>query len=481
MMRRLAKDVAVYGAGDMAFRFVTFAVFPIYAHMFSVEQFGIMTLVATLAGLVSVILTLGMSNALGRYYWDPETAEDQRPVLVSTGLSIMVVWSLAVTALLLFVTYQFAGVLDARYDIPWVLVLLALSSNVPSMIILYCMEVLRLHFSPWRFSLMAGVRSLSSVALGLFFVIVLDLGLLGLFLGQFIALALTMPLGLWMVRDELRWRFDRPIAREILLFGYPFVFVGLATWVFGSMDRWMLGEMSDNTNVGIYSIGYKFAMVLTFVTTAFAQAWNPLVIKWYAEDPNYRERVGRMFTYWFFGLAFIGLGVSVFGFEILWLTTPEPYWPAATIIGVLAMGLVLMGTTQFTALGISLARRSSLLSTATWITAGVNLALNLVLIPLWGALGAGIATFAAYAVLTGLYLRWSQRLHNLPLETKKLLFSLSIVVLAPFLVAFMNTLDWSAGLFAAKIGVCALVLLLAFATGTVRVSDLRKLTRREAI
>src|SRR3712207_843503 len=101
-MRRLIKDAAIYGVGDLIFKFVAFAVFPIYANLFSVEQFGVLALVITSAALVSVVLNLGLNNAIQRYYFEPNILEERRPVLVSTGLIVLLLWSSLVTALLLF-------------------------------------------------------------------------------------------------------------------------------------------------------------------------------------------------------------------------------------------------------------------------------------------------------------------------------------------------------------------------------------------
>src|SRR5215217_1964859 len=477
-MNRLLKDTAIYGVGDFIFKFVSFAVFPIYANLFSVEQFGVLALVFTSASLVGLVLNLGLNNAVQRYYFEPNILEERRPVLVSTGLMVLLLWSSLVTALLLFGLHPFRDALDQRYDIEWLFLVLALSANLPSVVITYCLDVLRLHFSPWKYSLLAALRSLPAVAFGLFLIIALNQGLLGIFAGQVLAFTLAMPLGLWLIRRELRWQFDFGLAREIALYGYPFVFIGLAYWVYSSMDRWMLGELSNNTNVGLFSIAYSFAGVIIFVTLAFAQAWSPFAFKMYAEDPDYRIKISRLFSYWFFALTHNGLVISLFGYELLRVLTPETYWPAATTLSVLAMGLVLMGTTQFTALGISLARRTTLLSAASWIAAIVNFLLNLILIPELGALGSGVATFAAYMTLTGLYLYWAQKLHSLPLEAKKLLFSLLIVVSAPLFSGFLNSLAWDVWFIAIKILTLGLVLFFGFAARIIELSDIKRLSPR---
>src|SRR3712207_7091985 len=136
-------------------------------------------------------------------------------VLVSTGLVVLLLWASLVTALLLSGLHPFRDALDQRYDIEWLFLALALSANIPSVVITYCLDVLRLHFSPWKYSLLAALRSLPAVACGLFLIIALNQGLLGIFAGQVLAFTLAMPLGLWLIRKELRWQFDFGLAREI--------------------------------------------------------------------------------------------------------------------------------------------------------------------------------------------------------------------------------------------------------------------------
>jgi O-antigen/teichoic acid export membrane protein len=284
--------------------------------------------------------------------------------------------------------------------------------------------------------------------------------------------------GFWLIRKDLRWQFDKKLAREVILFGYPFIFAGLAYWIFGSMDRWMLGELSDNTQVGLYSIAFKFATILTFINTAFGQAWSPFAVKIYSENPDYRRIFSQIFSYLFFGLTFVGMLISIFGFEILYLTTPEAYWPAATTLGILAMGIVLSGTPQITALGISLEKKTHLLAAGSWVTAVINFLLNWILIPQWGALGTGIATLISYATLTGYYLYWTQKLHPLPLEVKKLVFSLLVILVTLVFSVYINKFEWNPQIIIFKFLFCGLILYLGFVLEIINIPSLRKPSQR---
>ena len=458
MLRTLVKDTAIYGLGDFIFKFIGFAIFPIYAHVFKVDEFGVMALVTTLAGLVAVLLNMGMNNAVQRFYWDPQTPEGHRPVLVSTGLWVLLTWSTLLTALVLLLLSPLRIGIQQRFDVLWIFILLSLVSNIPSEILQYSLNILRLHFSPWLFTLVSAWRNLAGVLLGLFWVLILKKGLLGFFWGNFLGLVVAIPLGFWLIRKDLRFEFDKQIAKEIMAFGYPFIFTGLAYWVFGSMDRWMLGGLSNNTEVGLYSIASKFATILIFFNTAIGQAWSPFAMKLLGEDPDYRLTFSKVLSALFLGLVLIGFVVSLFGLEMLRLTTPAAYWPAANTLSVLAMGIVLAGTTQVTALGISIGRRTQLFATGSWIAAILNLLLNWLMIPKWGALGAGLATFVSYFFLSGFYLYWTQRIHPIPLQVKALLLSLALLFFSLASSFYLNGLHWSVGILFSKIILSSLVI-----------------------
>jgi len=463
MLRALGKDLAIYGAGDFVLKFLAFAVFPIYAHVFSVAEFGVLALVTVAAGLVGIFVNVGLNNAVQRFYWDPDTLEADRPKLISSGLFILVVWSVLVVGVLVALLYPIRALIGERYDVAWTMLVLALLTIVPTQVLQYALDTLRLHFAPWKFMLVSLLRNLLGIVLGLVLILGFGHGLIGYFWGAFWGAVVATPVALLLIRRDLVGSFHRGLARQLVGFGYPFIFAGLAYWVFGSMDRWMLAELSDTTNVGWYSIAFKFATVVTFLSAAFGQAWSPMAVKLMREDPDYRATYSRLFSLWFFVLAVVGSGIALFARELLMLTSPREYWPAAVVIGVVTMGTVLSGTTYLTALGISLARQTQLLIRAAWVTAGVNVLLNWLLIPVFGALGAAGATLVSYGVLTGMYLYWAQRLHPIPLEVPKLLYSLAVVVLIVPVAILLGDTASSGGLILTKLLITGLIVAGGFA------------------
>lgn len=475
MLKRLGKDIAVYGGGDFLFRLIAFAVFPVYAHAFSVEDFGIMSLAMVAAGLVGIFANVGLNNAVQRFYWDPATQQSRQPILVTTGLTLLVGWSVILILMLLISFYPMRHLIYNRYGLAWTIVVLAFLAIIPEQILQYALDTIRLHFKPWKFALISFAKNLLGVVIGLILIFGFDMGILGIFWGALAAATIAAPLAIFLIRKDLVLSIDSQVGRQLFDYGYPFIFTGIGYWIFGSMDRWMLAELSDNTQVGLYSVAFKFATVLLFLNAAFGQAWSPMAIKIRRESENYRDVYSRILTNWFFALVFVGAFLAIFCYEALYLLTPPSYWGAAPALGILVMGLVLSGTTQITALGISLERKTHFLAIAAWIAALANFLLNLILIPRWGALGAGFATCVSYGVLTGLFFIWSQKLHPIPVEKAKLIYLLFLVVAIGVLSVYFASLSWSVGLLAIKVSLLLLVILGAWIMRIIDLSLINKL------
>ncbi|HEY5723637.1 MAG TPA: oligosaccharide flippase family protein [Allosphingosinicella sp.] len=430
MLRQLGRDVAIYGGADLLFKLVQFLVIPIYAHRLAVADFGILALLQVSAILLGAIVNLGVNYSVQRFYFDKEIDESRRPLLVSTGLFQLLVSGTILIGIVGFLLYGWREPIHLDYGIAWPLVLVALATILPDQIAQYALDTSRLQFAPLKFCAIAMVKNVAGLMLGLWLLLSLDMGVLGLLVGNLVAAIAAVPLGLWLVRRDLTLGVDREYLSTMLRFGTPFVFTAAAYWAFGSLDRWMLAEMSDAVQVGLFSIAFKFASVLTLAIGAFHQAWIPLAMRMANEEPDYRRLFSMVFSGWFCFLGLTALGLALFADDVMAALTPKSYWPAAQALAIGAAAIALSGTMQITSLGVTLEKRTLLIATGAWMTAGINVGLNLLLIPRLGASGSAIATLLSYLFLTLFYLGWSQRLHPIPLERGRLAYGLLLVVAA---------------------------------------------------
>ena len=478
MMQRFARDVVIYGGADLLFKLVQFAFIPIYSHRLSVAQFGILALLQVSATLIGVLVNLGVNHSIHRFYFDKDVAEARRPLLITTGLVQLLASMLLALPLLGFALYGAREAIADDYGIGWILVVVALVTILPDQIAQYTLDTSRLQFAAYRFCAIALVKNVAGLLIGLWLLLVHDMGLLGLLVGNLVAALAAVPLGLWLVRRDITLGVDLAYVRRLLGFGWPFVFAAAGYWAFSSIDRWLLAELRGAVEVGLFSVAFKFASVIFFVVAAFHQAWIPTAMRMANENPDYRRIIAMVFSGWFFAIALMALGIALFAEEILMLLTPQSYWPAAPALAVGAAGLALLGTTQVTMLGISFEKRTNLIATGAWLTAAVNVGLNLLWIPAFGATGSAAATLGSFAFLTSFYLYWTQRLHPLPLERFKLLYSLALVALATLAPFVPDGPPFALVAIAGKAGLMMLAIIGAVAAGILNMGLMRHLNPR---
>ncbi len=373
--RRLAKDSSIYGGANLVGNFIAFFTFPIIAAALSPLAYGAMELIGTTTALLGMFMNCGLNNSVQRYYWDKDTVETQRPVIVSSGLAAQMVFGGASVLLgLLALPAVLPAVQRAQLPLTWIALVAALFLMVFKQWQQYLLDVVRLHFAPWKFLSLTLASHVLGVILALLVVVYWRWGVDGLLGIQAVVALAVLPLALWMVRKDLTVKIERAWARELVSFGYPFIFAGFAYFLFGSMDRWMLASMSSIEEVGIYSVAFRFAGAVLFVSAAFGQAWSPLAIKIRTDNPDgYRSFYAQVLLLLLFVMLIVGGGLALFSGELIGLIMPAEYASSALPLAILCFGIVLQATQQVTAIGISLENKTFIFARLAWLTALINL------------------------------------------------------------------------------------------------------------
>ena len=451
-LRRLTRDFAVYGLGVIVIKAFSIITIPIYTRVFTPEQFGILSYVTTLGGLLGAVLVLGGDSAYARFFFEAQTLE-RRQLITSTWVGFLAAWSLIVTLLLV----PFAGlVAEASFgntQTTPLLVAILLIGPV-SLVNRMCAEVLRNDFRAAAYVALNAASTSLFIGFVVLAVVVLRLGLLGVLLGTLAAELVMLPVRLWTARSMFRFQFSVQVLRQLLAFGIPLVPTSLAYWVFLTSDRLILGKLSTLEQLGLYSVANSLVGLATIVVTAFAQAWSPHSIRLYEEERASASMVyGRVMTYLLAGFGLLAVAITAFGPELLHVLTTSAYSGASAAIAPLAIGLVAMASTQITAGGISLVKRTKYLAMLAWLAAAANVVLNVFLDRPFGMLGAAWATAFAYIGLTLMYLVTSQRLWRVSYEIRR------GVTLVGLIVAFILAAGYlpsgsELGPIAAKVSYC---------------------------
>lgn len=464
MFKQLAKDSAIYGGADFVSKLVSFFTFPFIARALNPESFGFVELIMTSTALIAVVGNVGLNNSVQRFYWDSDVDQIEQKRIVSSGFFSLISIFTALFVIISFVILVFFPELGTEFNFTWVGVFSALVLMMGGQWTQYLLDVLRLQFKAWEYFAISIVSRVFSSILGLIFVVVYKTGIDGLLLAQASVVIFVLPLAFYFVRKDFGIVYvSNKWIVELFNFGYPFIFASLAYWVFSSQDRWMLASMSSVNEVGIFSVSFRFASVLMFVSAAFGQAWSPFAMKLRIDRPaDYRELYGDILLILFFIMGFFGAVISLFSGEIITAFIGEKYIDSGLSLIVLVFSIVFQSTQQITGLGISLEKKTILFVHLSWITAGLNFIFNYLLIPYYGSLGASFATLISYVFLSGGYLYFTQKLHPIYFSYKKLVILILISVLILIFSLFLFTTEFLFWTTLIKVGLLILFLMFGF-------------------
>src|SRR6185369_4969792 len=205
-----------------------------------------------------------------------------------------------------------------------------------------------------------------------------------------------------MVAGDLSLKFSMRELRGMLTFGVPLIFGQIAFHLFMMIDRFFLEHYTNNREVGAYLMACTLVSVVSIlVTVPFSQVWTVMRFSVMNEE-GAEEYYSRVLTYITFVSMFLSLGVAaVAGDGLLRFARPD-YWPAAGIIPLLALAMVLDSAARVLNIGITLKKRTIYAPITIAAALAFNIALNFALIPGYGSWGAAVSTVLSYAVFCGL-------------------------------------------------------------------------------
>ena len=434
ILKSLSRDTVIYGGSDFVIKLIAFALFPLMAATLSPEGFGILELIMTIIGFFGIIIGCGLNNAIHRFYWDADYDQKAKSLLITAGFLLQAAFW-AVLAIILFISFLFANYyFETLFEIHEFKLTEGAILSILCLIYIrtvsrYIQDTIRLYFKPFKFLIFAFLSQGLTTIVAVIVLIYYSGDISRFLIALMVVGVIVLPFGVFIIRKDLKFCFDKKIAIEITSYGYPFIFAGLAYWLFSSMDRWMLSTLSSVSETGIYAAAFRIVSVLFMVSAAFGQAWSPYAIKIRTDYPNeYRTIYANIFILLIFVMVALGGGLALFSGEIIALILPKEYGAAALPLVILSFAIILQSTQQVTAIGISIMKKTKLLATIAWLSATINLIGNYYLIPPYGSTGAAISTFLSYLFITSSYLFFTQRLYPIPIFWGKIIFLLSVSV-----------------------------------------------------
>ncbi|MCD7710335.1 MAG: oligosaccharide flippase family protein [Porphyromonadaceae bacterium] len=445
-MKSLAKDTAVYGLSSIVGRFLNWCLVPLYTHVFTQAEYGVVTYLYSLVAVLLIILTYGLETGFFRFI-NHEKYKDSMQVY-STGLISLACTSVIFILVVGLFLDPISSVLGSSGD-PRYVMMLAVTLAIDAFTAMP-FAYLRYKQRPFRF---AGIKLLSiflNIGLNIFFIILCpilhtshpgwiasfyrpDFGVGYIFLSNLVASAVTL-LVLAPEIVKVHYRFNVEIWRNMIVYSFPLLIMGLAGIMNQTIDKIIYPLLVTDTNramaeLGVYGANYKIAIVMVMFIQAFRFAYEPFIFAKSRSrgEESQKAYVDAMHYFIIFGLL-IFLGVMFYLPVLKYFISPR-YFSGLSIVPIVMAGEFFFGIFFNLSLWYKLTDRTYWGTIFSVFGLIITLLINILFVPRYGYTACAWAAFCCYFSMMAVSYCLGEKYYPIPYRWKAALQYVLIAII----------------------------------------------------
>jgi O-antigen/teichoic acid export membrane protein len=380
------------------------------------ERLGEYSVIYAYLGLFGMLASFGIGPLLVR-----EAAQNREDAgnITFTAICLVAGFALATGGLALAISpvFHLSGKLLPLLAIAAVEIFLLVPVSLPS-------AIFQVDQKQWYSSSFSIFRQAIFLAI-VFAVYLSGVPLIYVILGRLFAAAVEATLNWHFAHRFLagKRKFLSPVARRLIRGGFVISLVTIASTVYLRIDQVMLHSMAGDFVLGHYAAAVRVSELFEALPAAFGSALFPLLCISLADAPRFRRHLDIGYRYMVIAGAGLCVAFCLGARPIMHLYGGSKYSDSAPMLALLIWSEIPIFFASTFTNGLLAASLQRLVLWPVVTGAIVNIALNLYLIPRWGAMGACWATVIAY------WLCWT--VVFLPIRASRDMFLIGLRLLVP--------------------------------------------------
>lgn len=427
--KKLLSDTVILGLGTFGSKLLVFLLMPLYTAWLSTAEYSTAELISSTANLLIPLACIGISNGIFRFAAERESDK------TSVFSSCIALLGIGLVAFCIF--SPLLGLIEYFSNYVWLIVAYVFFADVQSV----CAQYVRAIDRTRLFAVQGILNTGLTILFNILFLAAFDMGVTGYVLSVVIGNILT---SVYLIVAAKLWRvfrfsaIDKHLMGELLRFSLPMIPTTVCWLITDLSDRYMVTYFWGSEVNGVYSAAYKIPTVVNLISGIFMQAWQFSAVAESSDEIGCKRFYSEVFR-GFLSVIFIGTAGLIFLSRLLAdLLLNAAYFEAWRYMPVLLCAAAMEALVSFLAT-VYMVRKKSMHSFLTaLIGTTLNLVLNFLFIPVYGALGAAVATMLSYATVLVVRMLDTQRiipfrlcLPRLIISTVLLIASAAVMTLAP--------------------------------------------------
>ena len=409
VFKKFAKSVGIAASTEILLRLKDFALMPIITKTLGAINYGVWAQVGIITSLIQPIATMGLPNGLYRYLPGKEKLLVRREYY--TVIVIVLISTLFWCALIFLLSKRIASIFFETTENAVFVALAGVSVVVGSLKYLFT-SYFRLLTWAKTYSLFILIEAFG-IAVLVGFAVYRGYGILGAVYVQLGVLTLIALLASVVVFCNLGLALPTSQGlKKYFAYGVPLIPTSWFLWVMNSSDRFVISYYLGLKDVGLYSLVYNIGYFLVgFIFNPIFLFYSPMVAQLWNEGK--REKVREMMEYTVkYGLLLAIpaiFGFYVLGKPLLLLLSTEEFVGGVSLIPFVSVGYIFFLLSAFYEIVIGLAEKTRVVPLVFGSCAALNIALNILMVPRIGILGAALATTISFGAQISFYGIYSRR------------------------------------------------------------------------
>ncbi len=436
MHKKVLGQGLIYGLTSFLQSAIGFAIIFMLTSFFTTKEFGIFSLLLVIGTCSSIIFYFGASSALGRYYFEDVSLKYNKSIISSAfqitafGAFVLIVLATIFSSHISIISFQTdAYKIDVQlmfYAFAFTLLInlfnliltynnkstIYLVINIISLIINFCITYVSIVYFDYK------IRA----------------PIIGLFISNILCFLILM----FYFKSYLNFEYNNQNVTKLLHFGLPTVLTSLLYFILDFIDRFILKDLVSLSDLGIYSLAYRLAMVINIIFIApFGIIWAPLRMKNSNNVEETKVMMVKVTSYMVIAGFMAILVVILFGRSIMPVFFKKvEYHDALCIMPILILGIFLKGLQNILDYGVNYYKKLHYYVIAAICSIFFNVVANYTFVPIFGYIAAAYITMFTNLLSTILIFRFSMMFFKVRLEFARIFLPLAVLVC--FLYLFVS-------------------------------------------
>jgi len=397
--RLVFKNIGLYTILNLFNSIIPFLLLPILTKHLSKEEFGLIDMFNNLGYIFIPFVGLNIGSSVIRFYYDKDKID--LSVFISSILYFLIFSGILLIGATVLLSYIDSGIFE-KNSLPFDLILLSIGYALFSQIGEILLSLWRAEEDPAKFGIFRVSKSLIDLGVSAYLIVYLNMGWAARVNTAVIVSGIFSIIAIYLMFKsyKLRFKVNYTYIKSALAYSSPLILHTAGSYIISFSDRFVILHFLTLKEVGLYGVAYQIGMIMSFINNSFNQAWTPFMFSKLNEgNRSVFLKLHKINLYYFVLMLLMAVGVYLFVPFIYKYFIGKSFLVSPMVVFWVLLGYALNGMYKMIVNYMFYYKQTTRLSLITVLAAIVNVVLCWILVPIYGILGAAVATTLAFLLM----------------------------------------------------------------------------------